>query len=169
MSTLFVAQKLSRSQDSDAMLKLSLILFASELLWLSGLYAYLIRRTLWVGERLLRNYQLLLAFITSFLGCVSAFILLFLKPGYRIAWVLVLWVSRSNNIISWYLLIEADTLWYCCPLDCPFYNYWAMQSSTNKEGANVRCYRTRALAALRPGIYAIVKWCIGRCYFCYYL
>jgi hypothetical protein len=48
------------------------------------------------------NYQLLLAFLTSFSGCNSAFILLFLEPGHRITWVSALWVSIP--VISWIIL-----------------------------------------------------------------
>ena len=59
-------------------LRLGLIFFAREHLGLSGVYAYLILRFPKPRTRLLRHYSLVLAFMTSFLGCLSASLLFFL-------------------------------------------------------------------------------------------
>jgi hypothetical protein len=92
----FIVYKVVRYQRREG-LKLSLILFAGELLGLSVVYACLIWRTWRTRTRLSGRYQLVLALVVSLLGCLSAFILCFLEPGDRINWISALWVSTSNN------------------------------------------------------------------------
>lgn len=92
-STIFIVQEIARAQRPETALRLGLVLFAGELLELSGVYAYLILRFRQPGTSFVRLYPLVLALITSVLGCLSASLLVFLEPLYRIDWVSALWVS----------------------------------------------------------------------------
>ena len=103
-STVFIVQEIARAQHPEVALRLGLILFAGELLGLSGVYSYLILRSGKRGKSLLTHYSLVLAFMTSILGCLSAFLLFFIQPLYRINWVLVMWVRDSRrSLCSKYL------------------------------------------------------------------
>ena len=77
-STVFIVWEIARAQRLELALRLRLIFFAGEYLGLSGVYAYLILCFRKPGTSLLRPYSLVIAFMTSFLGCLSASLLFFL-------------------------------------------------------------------------------------------
>ncbi|KAH7418734.1 hypothetical protein BKA64DRAFT_763362, partial [Cadophora sp. MPI-SDFR-AT-0126] len=101
VSTVFIAHESFRNHNRPLMLRLGLISFAGEYLGLSSLYVCLIWNFRYPGANLSRYYQLILALVSSLLGCFSATILSFLGPVYRLNWVLVLWIQFG-----------AATLWF---------------------------------------------------------
>lgn len=92
--------EIAQSQHRDILLMLGLVLTTTEMLELSVLYSYLIWRLWHTGTSLSRQYQLVLALLTSFFGCLGGFLLFLLKLKYDISWIFVLWVRNDRDPLN---------------------------------------------------------------------
>jgi len=91
-------------------LRVSLVLFTSEFLEISCIYAYLgwdASR----GKNAYNRFQLTLTFLVNFIGAVVGVAVFFLKQGNQISWMGALWVSDPiNTLLVWVLNHRSYTL-----------------------------------------------------------